>query len=1601
MQLAPLDPPAPTADESQTQDVEDERPRAPMRLEPVVLPALATELPLDDFGAIFDEVPAPAPPAPAASASPAAPDRPRLQAPSATSGQVSSASPVQAAAAPSGEDTGAKKMAQRPRLMVTRKATARAAEAAAAAATPVAAEAAETVNAPKPAAQQQEVTPVAPEATAASASPAGLSKTPGSPAAAAPAQSGLPGRPGHDVIIRQMLLGRPPTMPPSLPPSVGALVRSLLEQANAMEAAAASELLCYALCTVTACNFVARRLGQRPFALTLEGLRALRGRCGFDAREQDPADAFGKLIRGSWYAGQCQILPISNDVEAGTLGLQAGTRPCRFILAQVAIGKQLPPTLKHGDRVWRRVLSFSFSGKIIGRGSRQHAMHGHHHPVSPARPKHLGLFECLPEGEHGEDIEGDEEGQDRSGDGDKDDKDKDGTWEDEDGPADDAGEDEEEGAPDHRRDVPRWSFGRVRAFVKALKNKWRFVATTRMGRRQDVYAFIKTAPRAGVVEPYEVMPVGVQCQCGSFRRLAPELQKQCTFPVAPVQVLDMHARRNVRWCKCTFEDAESKEVAQPETVRDDRDWNLRRELASGEVLPIAPVGTLAGRDALGWTIFQGRPPHVPATAWAEIGPPSRAVHRNRLREVQAWALQYPDRSLAHIVLNGVLTRARLRNLRWSTVSSYLSAYRSAIASLPMYSFEKTGYDLGADRVFRAACARARHNAKTATPPGDTHKTKPLEMKDAFRIYKACKRLPVWTLFGLCLAFAARVGDMFSLRTADIHMPAKPGGTMTITLKGGKGGACVGPKTYHAVVDESVVKDLALLLAERAAAGKDYVWEEVDRHDLSKVMHSFGYVLHSIRVGALIAWAQLGVSEEDLRRMAGHHRMTTTHHYVGDGRFLLNNKDKAAARGELALALATYRGGGPGWEGTAPGWSPSEDEDAGWEWVREDEETSDERTVDRALAELDSESLAFADVDDLVNSADEHAAQTATAEVAAQGVVQPPVMGAFSGHHGVKGKRVQRSTEEAHAAGMSLHGVSHKALGTEHLIAVPFGDMVLHLKPVTILHLLNFGVIASEVGFGQEWGKESGWLGDEQRYRALAAAIGRRGGQIPKAKFTAAQIADMIAYGKISPYDAGDDVEDALILFVKMFLVPEYLKGRFRIIAEAIVNQVIGPEDLTRLRYPQRLERRRLAHGHRLVALFDFAAQFDAIPLGDAVKRFFVVRTDPFNGHTLWTLNALPMGARFSPLIAQIVTWSLCRVIRAECPEVTTTTMVDNIRLSSSNEKQFVAAIRLLHRLVEHVNLTLNDPEEWNLEADEAIVAKGAETAKGYVFLGEEHLENGTLMRNKASTVEKLRMAAARFNDPNEVKTVRNAASLISLCAFLAHTLGMSMRDHYDVMRHYSRLHEHGGAWDDVYVGSASSAAAINGLVARLLPNVPVPVAPMRRPSTRTDDYDIIVIIDACELAWGAYVYRLTDKGSNAWMVVRSFERRHKHSAHAEPLAVCDLVAQLAGFLPKGLRAAIVTDHMALVTGQCRWYSGFGGCSASRYLNEAFRRGYSFFGTLEFFHVEGAKNPADGPSRSYEAARARKPVWSKLQSSMVPSLTSFEHPFLSHEHLVDY
>jgi hypothetical protein len=313
------------------------------------------------------------------------------------------------------------------------------------------------------------------------------------------------------------------------------------------------------------------------------------------------------------------------------------------------------------------------------------------------------------------------------------------------------------------------------------------------------------------------------------------------------------------------------------------------------------------------------------------------------------------------------------------------------------------------------------------------------------------------------------------------------------------------------------------------------------------------------------------------------------------------------------------------------------------------------------------------------------------------------------------------------------------------------------------------------------------------------------------------------------------------------------------------------------------------------------------------------------------------------------------------------TMIDNIRIVAEEKEAFVRAVRLVSTRIQAAGVTLNDAEQIE-GTDDEIAARHEVTDAPRVFLGEKYVRD--TVANADSAVEKLRLAREVFerahSDATAKYTRRNFASLVGLMLFMAHTVNIPLTKCFSLLRVYSKVIMETDGWDsDCRVTSECGRAGLDWLADTLIRNEPVPLPVLQQPSTTLQGYDVAIEVDASGGGWGAKVIFMDTE--RVCELQQRWTQRVGRSAHAEPRAAACAVRWVRaqpGY--ENAKVALVSDHVALTTGQRRWYSNFGGFSTSYHLNEFYDEIYSGGGG-EVFYVEGEDNQADALSRDSTAS----------------------------------
>jgi hypothetical protein len=612
----------------------------------------------------------------------------------------------------------------------------------------------------------------------------------------------------------------------------------------------------------------------------------------------------------------------------------------------------------------------------------------------------------------------------------------------------------------------------------------------------------------------------------------------------------------------------------------------------------------------------------------------------------------------------------------------------------------------------------------------------------------------------------------------------------------------------------------------------------------------------------------------------------------------------------------------------------------------------------------------------LSSTAQHAAVARNAREQVRGAgadadIVPPKMGLHSGRAGLHGRRVAPPPQLC-----PMHAPSEKDLGLESPHDV--SSYVMLLKRPGLIDRDALQRLAADSSHGALLPNAFAWYRSPTYYGPPRTVDPR---SIPYARFTEDQARALLAADKISPHIG------PIRGFCKGFVVPQHAKRRLRPVFEPIINDTMQREMLLVSQYPSRFERRARARGARFSAELDFSSYFDQFELAPECLSWFVIRfSTPIDGHSLFALTRMPMGASFAPGVAQLITWIIVSPLLC-MHGVRVDTMIDNIRVVADTAPAFITALRLTLERIQIARLTLNDADDW--ARDDTTVLQRCAIAPGVprVFLGEQYVCD--TVANSPTNVDKFARAIALYErsrgDLSATYTLRHFASLLGLIVFMGHTVNQALCDSFVLLRAWGAMVSEAAGWDvPCAVTSDAVHAELMRLAAVLVANGSVPLPQLRPPPFDAAAYDACAIVDASNSGWGAHVH--FPRSHEVYTLRQRWTTRMEHSAHAEPRAATLCVQWIRRRLP-GAFVALVTDHCAIAHGQRRWYSANGGFSSSYRLYEFFRTLYGEGGG-EVFFVDGDLNSADGPSRDPTATLELTAV---RADSAFPALTSFHHP----------
>lgn len=1044
-------------------------------------------------------------------------------------------------------------------------------------------------------------------------------------------------------------------------------------------------------------------------------------------------------------------------------------------------------------------------------------------------------------------------------------------------------------------------------------------------------------------------------------------------------------------CSCAVESTEQVDSSVLDTPSAETRASdpFRAELASDASLgfltqtpvPTSIASPLGLRGSVGrrWFIHHKRPPHVHSLTWKAAAASTRASHIRWLEVIKGMPHDLEAAPLGPALIECVLRMARARFWGWPTISSSLSTIASALRHLPIYTNISSGINIKLDSAFATASRRAQHLARVSL----RNRHRDALLKTRYEVLLQRLKDPIPRLFfQLAWLFAARIGDLRQVEAPDVMIEKIQGRFhVKLTFRFGKGAAWWGPFTLHALCDSEVAKALQALVDARPQGS---LFTPSEQATLSALMKDEHLTLRAIRRGSLQYLALCGVPDEKIQLLSGHKRRDTLLRYLGWGR----------------------------WSSTASAAAVERD-------VRK--RHCEEQSEDDSENQLSHDS----DADGSITGAGPINSETEKAGVR----VEAPKMGPFSGRCGNHGRKIPPPP-----AFLPHKAPNHSDLGIP--TNPSSGTWPLHAKKLnsvdwqTIKRVVGTEVWEERLKFAPEL------LESDMHYGKKPQRLYREE-EIPISRYSEEDATTMFEADKLEPHTG------PIRGFVTGHVVFQIPKRRRRPVFKPSLNATTQIPPALEVHYPSRRERRWKARGMKYTLDFDMSGFFDQFGIRAEFRDYYVLRVRNNDGTTsLWRLTKLPMGATFAPAVAQHLTWALLAHLRplVDAGHIAIDTMIDNVRICGKDEKTFLWAVKSFLERCRNCGVVLNEPELptmftgslsstcWHSLEDKELLHLGE--LRGKTFLGELYLP-GDLIANTPKNVEKLQLSwqllseyAARVGDKNlkgatetdheghipPPRTVRHVCSLIGLAMWMASTLGLHVSEYQAMIRSYARLASFGAVggphkctgWDlPLDYVAPSLIRNLRTVVDTLLRNQPVPLpSKTTRPSVNAADYDLIIYIDASKNGWGALVtYTPANQLRPITICVRQrWAMAINASTTAEPRAVVRLYdwlrSRLATQAPgRPLRAALITDHAAMNTGQRRWHSHHGGFSANFDLNSAFRAINSSWIETEVFGIEGELNPADGPSRDPSNSDAMQVTQTSLLAT--ESLDEFWHPYRLH------
>lgn len=1000
---------------------------------------------------------------------------------------------------------------------------------------------------------------------------------------------------------------------------------------------------------------------------------------------------------------------------------------------------------------------------------------------------------------------------------------------------------------------------------------------------------------------------------------------------------------------CDNVDAEPLQEPSPENMESYRDQLALQPLGE-QVNNVGPSSLDLWHVVKDWHIYNEQPPLVHNIAWTHVTEATRVEQRRWLLRLRhhGHTEELARMPFPRAVVEIVLRAAAEKSWKWSTISSKLSTVKSAVINVNLFSAcRRPGPDLGKDNYYAAVQSRAQRLARThAIHP---MRSTPLSHETYVRLISNLTHGPRALLVANWW-LAARTGDVRRLdpRNVEICFDDQHDGYVPVKVlfTRGKGAHFWGPYSIHTEMPLSEAKLLEEIRSRRIGEREETLFTLADQATLSSRIGTLpDSSLRSIRRGALNFFARCGASDEQLQKLSGHRRHDTLMRYLGWGQ--RSSEADNAARERTAL-------------------------------------------VNRAL---------------LGAGVDQPARQH-----------HPMWMGEHSGFNGTSGRRTAPPPELFPRQAPSSRDVG---IETETASKREQESWPLHVKPEIvpmdvekIPKLIKSSELREQVQKGLNFLKDPTLLG--ATWTPLMPA------QLPKTSFTAEHWKTMFDGGKCLPLRVSDDKRQ--VCFVnpdgssgkpfdirsacKGFPTPQPAKQRLRPVFEPLHNASIKHDERPELHYPNRQSRRAQIARCRYAIEFDFSAWFDQAQIANETLDHYVCRATPTTIETsagreetfeFFALTRCAMGSTFAAHTMQNVTWGILEpLLDPSGPfagKIVVFTMIDNVLIASDDERLIVEAVRVFLKRCKQFGAQLNSDY-----AGKDIAELADKNKNDITFLGEVYRGSG--VRNTDRNINKLREAFARIQDAltnaKHGVTLRHIAAVIGLCTWMSHTIELHLRDHFKLVRLFSRIAQSActSRWDDPALVDANMVSVLSRFIGPIIqnnPKVPTVYEPIER-FNDNQQYDAVVIVDACASGCGAYVQ--FPKSGRVIQIRRGWGRAMHHSAQSEPLAAAVVMDYLQKHHGDVVNVALVSDHTPLPAAQRRPSSGNGAFSSAFFLNEMFRLFYRIDSAKnQIFYVKGELNPADGPSRNTFIGDIHWHTEDVTEIFAFPPLRSFQHPHL--------